>query len=584
MTHVVRQRVPVERCATLIDVLAERALRQADDEAYILLDHRGATKATVTFAALQRRATALAARLLEDCQPGDRALLIFPQCLEFIVAFFGCLVAGIIAVPMMAPRRMASRDQTASIVADCGARLAITSALTSAVRSDILVRLEHSGVKLLPLDEVGREVGPASPPARVTNGDDIVFLQYTSGSTCAPKGVMVTHTNLVANLEMMRRALGTDRSSTYVSWVPLYHDMGLILNALESLYVGAKCALMSPAAFLQRPLGWLRAIDQYQARVAGAPNFAFDLCVDHFRPELMEGLDLSCWQVCFNAAEAVRSETIRRFADTFMPYGFDPRSTFPCYGMAEATVMISGGCKGAGSTIRPVSREGLKSHRALAPTAPDDCHDVVGCGRALVGERIAIVNPETRQRLPANSVGEIWTSGPNVARGYWRNDVATRAVFNTAIEDEGLPIWLRTGDLGFLDEAGDLFVTGRIKDIIVIRGMNHYPQDIEATVEESHPALCRHGCAVFAELGGSGQEQLIVVQEIERSHRRRFDREEVIGNIREAVATEHELFIRDVVLIRPGSIPKTTSGKIRRSLTRELWRTGKLELIIPDEA
>jgi acyl-CoA synthetase (AMP-forming)/AMP-acid ligase II len=376
---------------------------------------------------------------------------------------------------------------------------------------------------------------------------------------------------------MIRVALGNTRRSTYVSWVPLYHDMGLILNALEALYVGATCVLMAPGSFMQRPLGWLRAIHTYRAEVAGGPNFAFDLCVDRFRAEQMKDIDLSCWKMALNGAEPVRAETLERFAAVFAPHGFDPAAMYPCYGLAEGTLLVTGGRRGAGVATRTVSRERLQSHCVSAPMGPDDRQVLVGCGRSLVGERVAIVDAQTRRQCDHDQIGELWVSGPNVAQGYWRNAEATTSGFRGRIEGEGDASWLRTGDLGFLDHSGELFVTGRIKDIIIIRGINHYPQDIEHTVQNSHPALRRHGGAAFATSDGGADEKLVVVQEVERTYRRGIALDDVLGCIREAVATEHAIAVDEIALIRPGAIPKTTSGKIQRSLARELWRQGGLD-------
>jgi acyl-CoA synthetase (AMP-forming)/AMP-acid ligase II len=386
----------------------------------------------------------------------------------------------------------------------------------------------------------------------------------------------------LANLAMIKTAFGNTGRSTYVSWAPLYHDMGLIINALQSFYVGALCVLLAPVAFIQRPPIWLRAISDYRAEVAGGPNFGFDLCVARYRAEQMEGIDLSSWKLAFNGAEPVRAETIRRFSETFAPHGFAPTTIYPAYGMAEATVLISAGRRGAGPVMRPLSRDGLQRHRAVLPLDAGDAQTVVGCGRALAGERIAIVDPTSRECLGADRVGEIWVAGPNVAGGYWRNAEAAAAVFGARIAGEADQAdnhkgWLRTGDLGFLDAAGELFITGRIKEVVIIRGANHYPQDIEDTVQSCHPALHRHGGAAFTVTEGDDPEKLIVVQEVERTERHRIAPDEIIGRIREAIVREHEIVPHQIALLRPGALPKTTSGKIQRGLSRELWLAGSLD-------
>jgi acyl-CoA synthetase (AMP-forming)/AMP-acid ligase II len=567
----------MERFSSLVALLTERAWSQADDRAYIFLNDRGSEEAALTYAELNDAARALAARLTNLVRPGDRALLVFPPGLEFIVAFFGCLIARVIAVPMMMPRRNSARDASAAILANCEPTVALTTSAFT-LRQDLQARFAHEGLQWLAVDLTAGETDDAELP--VPDPQTIAFLQYTSGSTSDPKGVAVTHANLLANLEMIRISLGNTSRSTHVNWVPLYHDMGLILNALQAFYVGAPCVLMAPNAFMQRPLNWLRTIHQYKAEVAASPNFGYDLCVSRYRPEQMEGVDLSSWKTALNGAEPVRSDTIRKFTDTFAAHGFHPNAVFPAYGMAEATLLISGGSRGGGPFTRTVSQGALQAHRAEAPADGADAQTLVGCGRRLQGEQIAIVDPDSHTRLPSSRVGEIWVSGPNVARAYWRNATATQNALHGHIEGEGTTVsWLRTGDLGFLDESGELYVTGRIKDLIIIRGINHYPQDIERTVQRLHPSLRQNGGAAFSVPDENGEETLAIVQEIERTERHRIDPKELRELIREGVADQHELFARHIALIRPGTLPKTTSGKIQHTLARRLWLEGRLETL-----
>jgi acyl-CoA synthetase (AMP-forming)/AMP-acid ligase II len=563
---------------SLVDLLRHRAAEQPDDAAYIFLPDRSDERISLTFADLYDHARAVAQNLATRGQRGERAVLLFPPGLDFIVAFFGCLLAGTIAVPMMVPRRDSSRDASAAILADCSPRFVLTRRdfITNA-RPDLAARFRDTRLDWIFVDSLPEGAGEAQLPIPVRR--DIAFLQYTSGSTSAPKGVIVSHGNLIENSEMIRIAFANTRSSTHVSWVPLYHDMGLILNVLQSLYVGAACVLMAPVGFLQRPLNWLRAIHEYRAEVAGGPNFAFDLCVRRHRPEEMGAIDLSSWQVAFNGAEPVRANTIERFAETFAPYGFNPKSTHPAYGMAEATLMISGGQRGAGPVLRRVSRDALQRHQVIAPLRAEDTQILVGCGRQLCGERLAVVEPESRRRLPLGLIGEIWVAGPNVAQGYWCNSSATESVFGGQVAGGGTERWLRTGDLGFLDEGGELFITGRIKDLIIIRGMNHYPEDIEETVQDCHPALRRHGGAAFGVPDRNDEEQLVVVQEVERTYRQRIAESEMVHSVREAIARDHDIAAREIVLIRPGTLPKTTSGKIQRHRTRQMFLTGTLAVV-----
>ncbi len=541
-------------CATLADLLQVRADRQGDAPAFRYFDGRGEMLAELDYRALWRKAAGVAAHLRERAQPGERALLVYPPGLEFLPAFLGCVLARVTPVPLALPRRLAGRDASVAILADCRPALALTVSERLDV-ADKLPLADPSG--WIATDLIAPRDDFADRPAP----EELALLQYTSGSTSTPKGVMVSHANLIANLGMIAQALGNDERSSYASWTPLFHDMGLILNALQALYVGAPCHLMAPTQFMQRPLTWLKLISEYRIDVAGGPNFGFDLCVDRLRPEAAEGLDLSRWRVAFNGAEPVRAETLERFAKAFAPYGFRREAFYPCYGMAEATLLISGGRPGAPVTVRA---------GAADPTS------FVACGQALTGESLAIVDPQTRLRRPQGAVGEIWARGPHVAQGYWSQPEATATTFRARIVGEDGD-WLRTGDLGFLDEEGRLYPVGRIKDLIIIRGVNHHPQDIERTVEACHPALSRHNGAAFA-LATPDGERLVIVQEVERVARMAADLEEVEAAIREAVTQAHEVTPHRIVLLRPGALPKTTSGKIQRSLARRLFLEGGLAL------
>jgi acyl-CoA synthetase (AMP-forming)/AMP-acid ligase II len=569
-----------DRCfCSLVEVLERRCGEQAGNRAYVFLSERGEEEAALTFGELERRAHAVATELIErNARAGDRALLVYPPGLDFIVAFFGCLLAGVLAVPIMLPRRASSRDASLGILADCAARFLMTNAKTLATRADFAERFEGRGAALLVVDGANESRGGKRAPVAAKR-EDLAFLQYTSGSTSNPKGVMVSHGNLLSNLEMIRLSFGNTRRSTCVGWVPHYHDMGLVVQVLQSLYVGALCVLMAPTTFLQRPLSWLRAIHRYRGEVSCAPNFAFDLCAARFNAQQMQGVDLSSWKLALNGAEPIRAETLQRFSSTFAPYGFDPRAMYPGYGMAEATLLISSGRRGAGPRTRSVSRAALQQDRVAARETGEDLQVVVGCGQKLQDEEIAIVDPQTRQRLAADRVGEIWVRGPHVAQGYWCKPEPTARDLRAVIEGEPGDSWLRSGDLGFLDRAGELYVTGRIKDVIIVRGVNHYPQDIEYTAENSHPAFRLSGSAAFTVTDPQGAQKVVLVQEVARAQRGQIDHRELEECIREAVASAHDVAVHSVVLIRPGALPKTTSGKVQRHLTRRLWEQGALEVL-----
>jgi len=563
-------------------LLARRAAELHDRRAFVFLPERG-DRPQLSFADLHRRARAFAGRLLRQAAPGDRAILLFPPGLDFVVAFYGCLAAGIIGVPLMLPRRAGARDSSAAILADCTPRLALTSPEVVTARPDVIERFASAfdWITISAADD-SPEPGETLP---VQKRDDIALLQYTSGSTSAPKGVVITHGNLLANFEMIRLAMSNTAQSICVGWVPHYHDMGLMMGVMQPLYLGALSVLMPPAAFMMRPLSWLRAISEFRAEVTSAPTCAFALCVSRFRPEQMAGINLSCWKLALNGAEPVHAETIARFATTYAPYGFQAGAMYPGYGLAEATLLVTGGTRGSGAATRRVSRASLQQGRAAAPADASDAQTLVSCGRSLMGERVAIAAPDSLRPLPPCIIGEILVSGPNTATGYWQNEAATSAAFQVRLAgvDSGAR-WLRTGDLGFLDETGALFVTGRIKDMIIVRGVNHYPQDIERTMQNAHPALRRDGGAAFAVQDQLGDEKLVLVQEIERTQRRNLDLDGIVMRIREAVTSVHHIAAHDIVLIAPASLPRTTSGKLQRNLVRQLWAEGRLESVWPTDS
>ncbi|WP_067677079.1 fatty acyl-AMP ligase [Nocardia miyunensis] len=555
----------------LPDILARRAAAEPDRTAYVFLDENGTESTVLSYRVLHRRALAVAAELVASCAPGDRALLIFPNCPEFLVAYFGCLYAGIVAVPLNPPRHTGIPEATRSIVRDC--RPAAVLALGAGV--ELLRALpepwcpaEHwIGVDLLP--------GIDSGPVVAAQPDSTAFLQYTSGSTAAPKGVMVTHRNLVANEEMIRRSFGHDRDSTLVGWAPFFHDQGLIGNALQPLYVGATGVQMAPATFIRRPLLWLSAISRYRGHTSGGPNFAFDACVARLAAgaEPEPGLDLSSWQVAFNGAEPIRADTLSRFAEAFAPYGFRAQALYPCYGLAEATLLAAGSVKGAGAHTIEVDPDAL-AQRRYAP-ARDRSRTLVASGRPPRGEVLRIVDPETGRICPPDRVGEIWLSGDHVAQGYWEHDLATAETFHARCADDPGREFLRTGDLGLVLED-ELYVVGRRKDIVIIRGRNIYPQDIELTVQAAHPALRTGGCAAFA-VPGAETDRLVVVQEMRREHIDTADAADVLGAIRAAVLREHELSLGDLLLTLPSRLPKTSSGKIMRAAARRHYLAAEFE-------
>ncbi len=566
--------------SSLIQLLRGRALEHPERPAYTFLADGEEEGGRLTFAELDAQARALGARLQRLGLAGQRALLLYPPGLEFVSAFLGCLYGGVVAVPAYPPRSERMLPRLRSIARDARPAVALTTSDLRARVEALAGRLpEMAGAQWLATDGLDAAGLAEEWEEPEIDGDTLAFLQYTSGSTAQPKGVMVTHGNLLHNEEMIQAAFAQSERSLIVGWLPLYHDMGLIGNVLQPLYVGASCVLMSPVAFLQRPARWLRAISRYRGTTSGGPNFAYELCVRKIPPAERHGLDLSSWQVAFNGAEPVRAETLERFAAAFAPCGFRREAFYPCYGLAEATLFVSGGAAGAGPAVGSFRPADLELGQVAATAALDPAgRRLVGCGRAWSETEIAIVDPATGRRCAPDRVGEIWVAGPSVAAGYWDNPAETARTFQARLAGEtgeaGGP-FLRTGDLGFLRE-GSLFVTGRLKDLIILRGRNHYPQDLEATAEESHPALRAGASAAFA-VDAAGEERLVVVAELER--RREAEAGAAAEAVRRAVAEAHEVRVHEVVLVRAGTIPTTSSGKIQRHATRDGYLAGELTVV-----
>ncbi|HEY3571857.1 MAG TPA: AMP-binding protein, partial [Thermoanaerobaculia bacterium] len=561
---------------TLVEVSRHRAESRGEGLAYTFLLDGETAEAHLTYGELDRRARGLAAMLArEGIGAGDRVLLLYPPGLDYIAAFFGCLYAGAVAVPAYPPRSRRPSARLQSIQESAGAKAVLS---TAAVLSGLDRQLpRRPGVLWQAAEGAEMETGAEEWRDPRIGAEALAFLQYTSGSTAAPKGVMLRHANLLANLEQIRRAFAQTPDERTVIWLPPYHDMGLIGGILTPLYAGNTAVLLSPVSFLQKPLRWLQAISRYRGTTSGGPNFAFDLCAERIGEEEKERLDLSSWTLAFNGAEPVRAATLERFAAAFAPCGFRPEAFLPCYGLAEGTLLAACGRRGSGAKATAFAAAELERHRAVAvPPEEPESRALVGCGVPPEGARLQVVDPESGASCAPGAVGEIWIAGPAVAAGYWGLPEATAASFGARMADGDGP-WLRTGDLGFLGDGGELFVTGRIKDLIILRGRNHYPQDIELTVERSHPAL-RPGCGAAFAVEVEGEERLVVVQEVRREHRE-DDPAELVAAIRRAVADEHEAQVHAVVLLRPATIPKTTSGKIQRSACRARFLDGSLEAL-----
>ena len=561
--------------SSLIDCLQYWTERQPQEIAYYFTDGEDAEE-SLTYAAFTARVHAIAARLTKLSMAGERAILMYPPGLDFITGYFGCLAAGAIAVPAYPPKKNRNTLRLQAIADDAGAKVALTVKEVEDRDENLMEEAPHlKALQWISTDTIANEEGVDFRPKRIDPAS-LAMLQYTSGSTGAPKGVMLTHHNLIANTMLITYGFEPTRKGSGLSWLPTYHDMGLVGGVLKAMFYGRPSVLMSPMTFLTKPSRWLRGISKYRVSISGGPNFAYDLCVDKITDEQMDGVDLSCWEVAFNGAEPVRKETLAKFSAKFAKYGFNPAAHYPCYGMAETTLIVTGGVNHQAPEMRTFDGR-LLDAKQVVPASPDapGARTLVGCGRVLPEERVAIVDPETFAQLPDDRIGEIWVQSPSVAQGYWNNPEKTEEIFGAHIAGTNEGPFLRTGDLGFL-ERGELFVTGRLKDLIIVRGVNRYPQDIEETVEAASSRV-QSGCVAAFSLDYAGRERLIITAEVERSRKGEWD--EVITAIRKAVTAAHELPPDAIVLCRFGSVPKTSSGKIQRHACRDEFVAGTLQVV-----
>ncbi|WP_235934842.1 aminotransferase class I/II-fold pyridoxal phosphate-dependent enzyme [Candidatus Laterigemmans baculatus] len=579
-----------------VEILRYWAEQRPNDFAYRFTDAETRHE-QLSYSELLHRVEGLAGYLQREGVGGERVLLFYPPGLDFVVGFYACHAAGAIAVPAFPPRKNRKSTRIRSIAQDAEARFGLSVAsVVEQIQANAQQSEELESVRLLATDRPEAFDRSAYRPVRLQSSD-IALLQYTSGSTGSPKGVILTHENLVRNCELINYGFETRHNEIGLTWLPTYHDMGLVGGVLNPLFLGTTNVLMSPMTFLQKPIRWLQAITQYKVVISGGPNFGYQLCVDKIEPSEIAQLDLSSWKIAFNGAEPIRERTLRAFAERFAPCGFDAKAFLPCYGMAETTLIVTGGP----SETRPVLRDFDKYQLDQGTAVPigasgpsgesetsgeskssgaegeraQEARTLVGCGAVLPGETVRIVDPTTRAPMPGGEIGEIWVQSPCVGRGYWRNPEATHATFEAVTADGDGP-FLRTGDLGFLHE-GQLFVTGRLKDMIIVRGVNRYPQDIEQTVERASAAVQTGSVAAVSMQDDAHGEQLVIVAETIR--RRDLDWDAEITSIRRAVAAEHDLPPDAVYLVRNSSVPKTSSGKIQRHACHQAILENDLRII-----
>jgi len=558
---------------TLVELLDHRAVRQGDDVVFRFVSGDGTEEASLTFRELRVRAHAIAAGLRAHVEPGDRVVLLVPPGLDYVASFFGCLCAGAVAVPAYPPNPRRADPRVHRIIADSRARVALVhSSLAARLESWLALGDAPPQVRWLDVSEL-RGAATSAPPA--VSGAELAMLQYTSGSTGEPRGVMLTHASLLHNSSVIHRVSAHRPGDNGVFWLPPFHDMGLIGGIVQPVYAGLPSTLMAPATFLQRPLVWLEAMSKYRATTSGAPNFAYDLCVDRTTEEERASLDLSAWRTSFNGAEPVRADTIARFVEAFAASGLRRDVVVPCYGLAEATLIVSGGPAEHEPPALRVGRRALERGRLRAPSAGEDDAVLVPSGRPAEEHEVAIIDADSITAVGDGDIGEIWVSSPSVARGYWGRPQETTATFGARLAG-GETTWLRTGDLGALRD-GMLVVTGRLKDLVILQGRNYYPHDIELAAERSHPDLRPGFSAAFC-VGGERSEELVLALEVSRHHRAADD-ETLFQAVRTELADTVGVVPNEILLLRQNTIPRTSSGKIQRGACRASFLDGTLEVI-----
>ncbi|MCP4137564.1 MAG: fatty acyl-AMP ligase [bacterium] len=566
--------------STFIELLDDRVAIHPTKQAYTFLNFSGNTRSeeTFTYEELYKKVLAIASFLQEHQGISQRALLFFPPGLEYITAFLGCLFAGVIAVPLYPPLSVKMAPRLKTIASDSQAEIVLTthSIMNSIISNPkINVHFEDLGkLTWLPTDTI-EDSGIRDYRHIDLTGDSIAFLQYTSGSTANPKGVMVSHGNLLHNEKLIYDNFQHTFQSRLVSWLPPYHDMGLIGVILQALYGGLSAVLFSHFDFIQKPYRWLQTISEYKGTTSGGPNFSYDLCARKITPEEREKLDLSTWSVAFNGAEPVRHDTIERFSKTFSSCGYQPETTYPCYGLAEGTLIVSGGDKQCSPVIKEVDSEALKSNRVTSPVQEQNSKRLVSCGYLLGDGKTVVVNPETGIQCKENEIGEIRIKSGSVAKGYWKKPEETKKVFMSYLANAEGP-FLKTGDLGFIHN-NELYITGRVKDLIIIRGQNYYPNDIEKIAEESHPEL-RFGCNAAFSIEIENEEQLAIVQEVKKDYNRE-NVNEICEAIYKNILKNLRVETHSIALINTGAILKTSSGKIQRSSCRQSFLLNKFEFV-----
>ncbi|MBB6171865.1 acyl-CoA synthetase (AMP-forming)/AMP-acid ligase II [Nocardiopsis mwathae] len=563
---------------TLYDLCRDRAETRPDSTAFTFL-HGGEAAADLTYRGLDDAARGIAAGLAPLARPGDRALLLYEPGLDFLAAFYGCLYAGLIPAPVPPPNARKATQALARLMAIAASAEATLLLSTGGLLARLAAALGTDGATgpaALGITPVATDLLTADPadwrPPRPTP-DDPAYLQFSSGSTGQPKGTVITHSAALHNLDQISRTCGLGPEHGLVSWLPMHHDTGLVAGALVPLHDGFPVWLMSPLEFLQRPAAWLSAISRLPVTGTVAPDFGYELCVRRVNERQRADLDLSGLRLALSGAEPVRPATIEAFTQAFEPCGFRSTAFLPCYGLAEATLLVSGGPAETGVRTLGCDAEALAHNDVVPAAGAPGARTLVACGQVVHGVEAVIVDPESTTPCPPGRVGEIWLDGPNVGSGYYNDPERTAETFGAVLAGTPGRTYLRTGDLGFLHE-GLLYITGRIKDVLIVDGRNLYSQDLELTIRESHPALDAHKCAVFPVDDGTREE---IVAVVEADPDDGPDEDRLAKTVREAVGAEHGVQLDRVLAVRPGSIPLTASGKVQRFACRDAVLDGTLD-------
>lgn len=561
----------------ILDYLYQHAVAKPDDVAFRFLSDSQAPE-EITFNELWHECLKVAAFIKQHGCSGERVLLLYPSGLDYVKGFYGCLMAGIIAVPLYPPRKSKKSDRIVKVAQSCKATIALTTSSNISTIEECWRQQNNLGLELnfYVTDELAAQPQelPEYQPENMTGP---AFLQYTSGSTGNPKGVVVSHDNIIENVKHLSLTSTGNQDDIFVNWLPLFHDLGLITAILWPVYLGTCSVLMAPATFISNPFSWLKAISLYRGTICGAPNFAYDLCIQKISDEDLSALDLNCWRLAYNAAEPVKAKTLKEFTEKFSVCGFKNNSHYPAYGMAEATAFISGGQALAPVKILYVDKKKLAEYKLeLVEEENRFSTAIVSCGVALAPHDLKVVDPKSQTELNEGEIGEVWFAGPTVPKEYWQLEEVSEVTFGQSLANAAnADKYLRTGDYGVVWD-GEIYITGRMKDLIIFNGVNYYPQDIEASAAEAHEAV-RAGYNAAFSLGGDS-EKLVVVTELERSYFRKVDTQEVIKAIRQQIFADHDVQVDQVILLKPYHIPTTSSGKIQRKQARHMLVNGEFDI------